>query len=108
MMNNYLMKAGEKAGERWSARQADEKRMAASERVEQILDGDSLAWEFRHSLDSYTISERLYFLLEGIDEHDRDRTDASEFWQSICNDPQPELDFVCGFAAGVELATAPV
>ncbi len=47
--------------------------------------------------DAYTPAERLYFVMFDIGEHDRDRGEAHEFWESVCDDSNPDVDFLNGF-----------
>jgi hypothetical protein len=93
-----LYGAGVEAGKKWSRRLSLDDRLDALDRI-QSEDLDFLDVE-----SAFTPAERLYFILADIGEHDRDRADAGEFWESVCDDSQPEVDYLDGFALGIVVA----
>ena len=99
---NGVVNAGNTAGLSWaSTAETLDEAQTAIEEIEQELPGGLDYWITLEN--AYTPAQNLYFLLHGVEWHDRDRSEAAEFWEWAvrCDDAEPEIDFLLGFALGV-------
>lgn len=106
-VNIHVYSAAMKTAQDWAENEGAAIAQEAARRIANILDDDAEAWTFLLAQDAYTPGERLYFVIAGDDEFNRERSDAAEFWESVFGEPDPDLDLLGGFAAGLQAVLYP-